>query len=335
MNTFAIIRRVIWGLLLSGCIVIGGFYLALSQTILTKDGLRTVVTESKLADTVRDDVLLPRILQATRGSTYASLLDDTTVTKAVETAIPSDRLNKMLDPAVDATWRWLNSQEPEVHFSIPATSLSTSLATTLDKQVAAKVANLPACTLLSAYLDAETGLCQSRRINTEALTEKIQQIIKQDAMLDNQNVLTPESTGIKAALSGSASDLPSYLNMLYALSLVTAVAGGLITLWLLAKHRFAGIITIGGAGILAGISLYIVGIVATTRTGTLSDNTQLQLVARSAITLLNQTINHYALLVAGAGIIVAAIGSIGLYFWKKHHTDYQSVHLSDASDLPA
>ncbi|MFZ1360649.1 MAG: hypothetical protein WAS27_01280 [Candidatus Saccharimonadales bacterium] len=285
MNTFAIIRRTAWGILLGSCVAVSVLYLALSQTLLTKSGLQTIVIESHLATSVQQDILLPKVLASTHQATHAHLLSDAKVTEIFTRVVSTERLNRLLEPAIDVSWRWLNSKEPSIEFTIPLTPLSQEFTTELAKHA----------------------------------DPRVRTIMTREVALGEHVTLTPVSTGVRVLTNSSLSDLPSYLNMLYAVSLVTAAIAILVGVWLLIKHRFAGVITIGAAAIGSAIGLYIISVSIGTRIGTLSPNPQLQLVARSGLTLFENTLHSYLFMLVGGGILMVALGGAGLYAWTKRH----------------
>lgn len=332
MNTFKVIRLSIWSILLAVCAGASLLYLAISSTLLTQQGLEKIVKESKLAETVREEVLLPKILQTTKGSDYASLLDEKTVTNAFNQAVPADKLNEKLAPATAAMQRWLDSKEPELVFQIDMSELSDDFAARLSENVDAKLASLPKCTRQNSLADAETGICQSSLVSKEALTNKISELIQTDATLKENLVLTPDSVGLSAATQGSAGDFPTYLNMYYAFAIITAGLVGMIALWLLFKHRLAGIVALGGAGLLVGIGLFISATVISTSAGTFSSDTYLQLVARTGTTLLESTLQTYALIATGIGFGLVIIGTISLILLSRRHKSHQTMHMSSSQE---
>lgn len=323
MNVFAIIRRSIWAVILAACIVVGGLYLAFSQTFLTSAGLTHILQQSRLAETVKDEVLLPKVLASTRSSDYSALLDDKTVTDAFNAAITPDALNAKLAPAVDALQQWLNSKEPSVKFSISMSDLSDNFADKLGQKINAKVAALPQCTRQNTLADAENGVCRSPFITSELLGQKINEAIKSDPALQ-ENVTVSQET---LPLPASNNDLPSYLNMFYALTLVATGIMALISIWLLFKHRFAGIITIGAACILAAIALFAVSILSHAAIAR-ADDPLLGKIVFASVGSLNSILQQEALFLASGGIAAIVIGSTLLVIFARRRKSRQAMHMS-------
>lgn len=332
MNVFALIRRSIWAVLLAACIVVGCAYLAFSQTFLTSVGLTHILQQSRLAETVREETLLPKVLASSRSSNYSALLDDKTVTEAFNAAITTDALNAKLAPAIDALQLWLNSKEPSIQFTISMNDLSDNFAAKLAESVSAKVAALPQCTRQNTLADVENAICRSPLITDMVLRANINEAIKSDPAL-KENITISSETIPELAELRSESSLPSYLNMFYAFTLVATAVMVLISLWLLFKHRFAGIITIGAACILAATTLLIGSAVSHAATAQINDPL-LSKVIFAATQSLSGILQQYALLLAGGGIIAIIIGVVFLIVLSRRRRSRQTMHMSSEDNIP-
>lgn len=330
MNIFKGIRLGIWSIILAACIVIGGLYLAVSQTFLTTKSLNTIVADSKLSETVRSEVLLPKVLQTTRASDYAILLDDKTVTTAFNEAVSTDVLNKKLEPAVDSLQKWLNSKEPTVDFSISMADLDDNFAKKLSTKVNEKYSSLPSCTLRNTLADAESGVCRSSLVTKEALSQKINDIITLDSSLQENTTITPESIQLSTALQRTGSDLPTYLNMFYAASIIAAGIAVFISLWLLLKHRLSGIIAFGGASVLSSIALFVIAVVGTSQAGAISTDPQVLQVARAGSSTFEAALQQQVTILLGVGILLVIVGIVAKILLRRHAKPKQSLHLSDS-----
>lgn len=328
MNVFRIIRLSLWAMILAACATVAIGYLAFSQAFLSKEGLTKIVEQSHLAETARTDILLPRLLATTRSSDYSTLLDDKTVTDAFNEALPKEALNAKLEPAVNALHLWLNSKEPSVAFSIDMTDLSNNFANKLSEKINAKVAALPTCTARNTLADAENAVCRSPFITKETLMNQIDEAIKNDPELKSNSTITPETIALPRSAQTGGGDLPSYLNMFYATSLIAAALAGLIVLWLLFKHRFAGIITIGAASLLAAAALAAGPLAAAPLTARLSGDELASKIAFAATHSLASNIQYYAVVLAGAGITAIIIGSLGAFFLARRRKAQAGMHLS-------
>lgn len=328
MNIFKIVRLVVWGALVAICIVITCLYLAINQTFLTRDGLTTVVKESRVADTVRSEILLPKILQTTRASDYSTLLDDKTVTEAFNSAVSTEVLTKKLQPAVDSLQKWLNSEEPKIVFSIDMSDLSDTFAATLADKVNTKVASLPRCTAQNTIAQAESGVCRSTVITANTLSKQIEEMIKTDPTLASNVTITPESIQLSPSIQRNGSDLPSYLNLLYAAAIVAAGVTALVSLWLLFKHRLAGVITLGASALLGGIGLFIIATLGAHAAGSFSSDSQVQQLARAGASAFEAAVQRQFILLFIGGIIALLIGVTAAILLRRRRASHQSMHLS-------
>lgn len=330
MNVFKIIRLSLWGGIVVACIIIVGLYLAIHQTFLTGNSMTAIVKDSRVAETVRSDILLPKVLQTTRASDYSTLLDDKTVTDAFNQAVSTDTLNTKLQPAVTSLQKWLNSEEPTIAFSIDMSSLSNDFAKTLSDKVNTKIATLPRCTPQNTIAQAESGVCRSNVITAETLSKRIEEMIKNDKTLASNATITPESVSLSPAIQRSGSDLPSYLNLLYAAAIIAAGIIALVSLWLLLKHRLAGIITLGASAVLGGIGLFIVATLGTHAAGSFSSDSQVQQIARAATSAFEAAIQRQFTMLLIGGLIALAIGIIASAVLRRRRGPDQSIHLSNS-----
>jgi hypothetical protein len=329
MKVFAVIRRATWAIILSACVVVSCLYLAFSQAFLAPGSLDRVTRQSHLAQTVRDDILLPKVLASTRSSDYSALLDDKTVTDAFNSAITVDTLQNKLVPAIDAIQGWLDSKQPTVSFSISMSDLTDKFAQQLSEKLNTKIASLPECTTKNPIADAENGVCRSPFITKEALTEKIDQAVKNDSVLKENTTITPESTPAFSSVAHRGTDIPGYLNMFYAVSLVTAGLAGLITLWLLAKHRFAGIVTIGAACVIAAAGLLAVALSLPNAVGKiLSDDDLTKSIIFSAVQTLTGIIQNQVLFLGVGGIAAIIIGAGLMQYLSRRRKSHETMHMS-------
>lgn len=311
MNAFKLFRLSLWAILLAGCLTISLLYAAVNQTLLSKQGLQTIVADSGLTQTVREEILLPKILQTTRASVYADLLDDETVTTAFNRAVSTETLNKKLDPAITATEQWLNNKTNTIDFSISLSDISDTFAASLAEEVNTKLAGQPRCTMRNTLSDAERGVCRSALVSAETLQQKITELVTRDQSLAANTTLTPESIRLSPTITQRGSNLPDYLNIFYAVALVSTGIALLGMLWLIGKHRIGGMITLGISGLLAALVLFVGSIVGTQAVGVLSSDSRVQQIARTGASALEGTLQQYGL---GLGIVGALLCIGGVTF---------------------
>lgn len=334
MNVFRLIRRALWSIMMALCIVVACVYLAFSQVFLAPGGLAKIVKQSSLASNVRNDIILPQILSLTKSSQYAGLLDDKTVTDSFNAAVSDDTINNKLTPAIESVSSWLNSKEPDVTFSVSMSDLSSSFADQLSNRVSTKIATLPTCTYRNTQADAENGVCRSPLLTSQAVSKEINDTIKNNPALGQSVAVTPESFPALSSKSANNSNLPSYLNMLYSLSLVSAGLIVLVGIWLLFKHRLGGIVTLGAACIMAAIGLFVVAqtlshFAAQPSSDSLMHNF-IVVAIQSLRTVLDQQIQWLAL----GGIIAVVLASALIIILHRRRKSRETMHMSRPTPTP-
>lgn len=334
MNIFKGIRLGIWCIILTACLSVALLYVAVSQAFLSLASLKTIVETSNLSETVRSEILLPKILQTTRSSNYAALLDDKTVTDAFNKAVSQDTLNKKLEPAIESLEQWLNSKEPTVDFTVDMSDISHSFADSLAAEVAKKYDNLPACTYKNTSRDFETGVCSSWLLSKEKLTEKIKELVKNDSSLQENTTLTPDSVSLLSSIQRVGNDLPTYLNIFYALAIVSAGLAALISLWLLLKHRLLGVITLGISGLLTGVVLFVAAVLGTQQIGSVSDNQHILQIARAASSTIELVLQKQAMYAAGSGFLFVTLGVVAKLLLARRRNTQPPLRLSESHNTP-
>ncbi|OGL22578.1 hypothetical protein A2707_04650 [Candidatus Saccharibacteria bacterium RIFCSPHIGHO2_01_FULL_45_15] len=328
MTIFKAIRLAVWSTIFAAAIATAGIYLAVAQTLLTTDGLNKIITESQAANTIRTDTILPKVLQGTQSSEYVTLLDDKTVTAAVNETFTTDKITSKLEPAVTSFHNWLDSKEPSITFSISTTDLTDEFARTLSQKVVEKYKAAPTCTFQNTRAEALAGECRSQFVTDESLASTIQQIIKSDASIKEITTITPDSLAVPTTIKSIADDLPTYLNMFYALSIIAAGIAVLVGAWLLLKHRLNGFVALGGGALLAGVTLLVATGAGIRRLEAISDDAQTQQVIRAMTTMLSTHIRTEVLILVGSGVVLIIIGIVGKILMRRYAGSHQSLHLS-------
>lgn len=328
MTIFKAVRLGIWSLLFAVAITTVGSYLAISQSVLTTEGLNKIVTKSQVADTIRTGTILPKVLEATQSSEYATLLTDKTVTAAVNETFTTAELTRKLEPAVTSFHDWLDSKEPSISFSISTADLTEEFAATLSKKAVESYKVVPTCSVQNTRTQALAGQCRSPFITESSLADAVQQAIKSNSSIEETAAITPNSIVIPATIKSIGGDLPTYLNIFYALSIIAAGVALLIGLWLLLKHRLNGFIALGASGLLASGFLFTVATIGSRSAETLSNDAQAQRVAHVAAELVTASIHTQIFVLVMAGIALIIIGAAAKLFIARYHRSHGSLHLS-------
>lgn len=326
MNVLATIRRIIWGIILGSCITVALLYLAFYQTFLSGDGLHKIVSKSQAAQTVRDEFLLPTIIEGVKASPYASFFDDATITKAFKEAVSVETLNDKMAPAIDSLQAWLNSKEPSINFSIDTSDMSASFIEKLAQAADKKFTTLPQCTRYNTLIDAENGICQSPLVSKDELKAAITRTIENEPSL-RTSLITQETIILPSSAQRVGHSLPDYLNIFYGLSIIAGGVSLLVLLWLLLKHRLQGIMTIGFGCLLAAILLFGAATTLPLAMPSFESDQLINNLTLGAVRLFTDTLRQYALVVGGVGFIIGVISSITLVFINRRRKPAGAIHL--------
>ncbi|KKW01535.1 MAG: hypothetical protein UY35_C0027G0010 [Candidatus Saccharibacteria bacterium GW2011_GWC2_48_9] len=313
MKTLTILRLTLWGIVVSACAAIIVLYFATSQTLLNQTRLEAVAREGNVYKTIRDDMITPQLLALAKDSGYSSILDDDSVRSAVKKSFADDALETQLQPAMVSVGRWLNSQEEVPTFTIDITKPIGVFVNTTADELSARYMQLPECTYLNLYEDAQNGVCKTpgatpEQVREEVITTLQSQPLVRDAELSSEQIKLPQN------VITSGQDLPQYISMLYAASIFAAGIGALVILRLLFKHRFYGVIAIGGSGILAALALLVISgyIRSVPQNIALSDT--YQVIATSTVTAYTNAITGLLVPLAIGGILLVALGVVGVRY---------------------
>lgn len=315
MNIFAHIRRFIWAVLLAACVAIGCGYLIFSQVFLSSQGLTHILEQSRLAETVKNETLLPKILANARSSSYAPLLDDTLVTNAFNATVTTEALNTKFAPAIDALQLWLNGKQPAIQFTISMADLSSNFAAKLAEGMGAKIDTLPQCTRQNTLADIKNLACRPPGITGQTFRAAIHTALKSDTALQETTTLHSEDIPQLTRFQ-SESNLPSYLSLLYIFTLITTGIAALISLWLLLKHRLAGIVTIGVACLFAMVVLLAAPIAFHAATAHITNPMQTKMIF-AATTMLTANLQPYTLGLAITGVAAISLGLLGIFLLSR------------------
>ncbi len=320
MNAFTTLRRAVWSIILALCIVVMTLYFSLSQVLLSAPTLERIAAESNLAQTLRNEVILPKIINHAKTSQYAALLDEATITKVFNQTIPSAALEQEIAPVAVSLQRWLDSKEPDVTFSIDTGELSTRFANQLAQVASDKIAALPRCTVNNTISDAQNAVCRSGFVSQAVVVQTVTDAIKNDPSFA-QTVITSADIPLPDPVARAGRDIPSYLNMFYAASIIAAGIACMITLWLLLKHRVSGIITIGSSLVLSAVALFVTSLFITRIIESVSTDPLVQQVARAASTAIESVIQRQSLILLAAGsILIVTMAIIKIILIRRRRT---------------
>lgn len=306
MKTWRVISLTLWGIILTTLLVVSGAYLLLAHTVLDQTRTTNALKQTAFYKTVREDAFLPAVRdQLAKDDAGGTILPPQDTLTEVERVFTVDKVQRMSDEILGATYRWLDKKTPELEFSVPIASEKQAIVDGLSARIRQNVAALPTCTRAADIPDRlGDATClppfSSRdEVSESAITEM------NTHLRDTGDALTPEVLGMTRDNFGSGMNLPDFVSYAWALHLAALPLAALIILYLLLKRRGAGLIAVGA-------SVFIVGIIAFALYGALSSPELI----RTNDALANEMIRATKLMVdpilvwAGSIGVIVGIGKI-------------------------
>lgn len=316
MRTFAIIRLALWSVLLGACLVVVLLYFTLANTVLDTKKLSTAAQQSDIYSTIRTDIITPRIVDAVQSTDYGTVADTAMVSSVVNQVFTDAKVETAFKPAVSSLQQWLDSKQSSVDFTLSVDTEMKDFTKALSAKVAAKIATLPACTYLNSYDDAFNGTCKTPDLAPADYEKLITASLQSNPDIEKATFSANE-VNLPATIVSATSNIPDYINMLYAAAIL---AGGLsiaIALWLLFKKWLAGIISIGAAGLLASIALFVTTSIVSTLPNQYVLPKGYTSVAKAFIQLITEQMASFATTIGISAAIVILCASGILYLLHR------------------
>lgn len=326
MSIFKITRLAIWSLLLALCIVIGSIYLTVQQEFLSSDGLKKLTAQSNIPSTVRNDVLAPKVYAAVQQSDMASFIDRQSVNRIVEQVASDQVLTQKMSPAFTSLEEWMNGYRTDIDFSIKTSDLVDTIATQLTDAAVATYVTLPTCTIRNTQSAIQDRTCRSVLVSEAMFRSATEQNVAK-AIESTDTTITQDSIPYFSSITTSGANIPHYLNIFYAVTLVALAILALSTLWLLIKHRFTGITVIGIGILIAALALLVVTVVSP-RLGNQAPESLPRPLVTSAIEGLNKELLQKSIYLAVAGSAAVIIGSAITVALSRHRARRSTVQFS-------
>ncbi|HET9411457.1 MAG TPA: hypothetical protein VFO38_01265 [Candidatus Saccharimonadales bacterium] len=171
---------------------------------------------------------LPTVITFSTGqNTGAASKDD--LQKAMVATFTPGYVQRQTETIVQATYDWIHGKTKDISFSIPVKDKRADYSANLQKELEAKFANLPACTMRIA--PSESPTCIPQGYDAKKLASQYSQIPESSDFLNAP--ITPQS--VQSFISvPNASSLPGIVALMntavWALPLIIVVCGALYVL---------------------------------------------------------------------------------------------------------
>lgn len=249
----------VWVILLTLLAAFFMQYRALQTTVLDAKNVKAQLVQSGTYEKLRDTLLLDKLTTGV-AERYPNetLIARPLLQKALTDALPASEVQKRFEPAVDALYRWLDSKEPEISFSVDLSDRVEVFYRSLEVQLSDKIASLPSCG--DYRYPPENAILVDKCLPLyatapEATTAAMSAV--RSTELPNGNTLSAESFAVPATQKGSLAQIPTYLNYLWVLNWVAIALFVLISLLLLVSRRALGFIAVGVSLIAASLSVWL------------------------------------------------------------------------------
>lgn len=319
MDIFAIIRRSISGAVATALLLVGCAYLVVSTTLLSTDGLNTISNEAGVSQIIRKDMVLPHLINEAEQSSYSHLITKEAVTKAFTSAVPDSALKSKLDPAIESTRDWLDSKSSDISFTIDTSDISEDFKKSLTNEINKNIEKIPACTYENSLSDAEYGVCRSPYIPTSDIKASVADTINSSPAIQLATITTDDFSVPESTLKLTR-DIPDYINMLYALSLLTTGIAVIIMLRLLIRHKINGFITIGSICIALSVILFVASLVIPQAATGLEGGQFIQSLATSVADSFKTQLHRQAVSLGGIGVITVLVFGLLKLALSKHRS---------------
>ena len=332
MKLFRLIRLGAWSCLLAVCLVVFLVNYCLQRTLVSQEGIRAIADQSHAYQIVRDNIIAPHIKEQVAASSFSNLVTDTAIKAALAKSLTDDQMRQLSPSVIDGIYRWLDSKEPRITFSVDTTQVNARFGEALATEVTTVLNNKPACTSAQTFVDALGGACKSDFLS-ERQRETIIREATAAAVSAMPSTVTDQTVPLPAALSTRSSDVPSLLNMLYAAHLIAGALGIMSALWLLLKWRLRGIAALGLTALLAALGIGIVTAILSAGAQKLVDPPY-QAMITATVAAFNQQLVGFIPPLVISGICALLVGIGGIIIWRKYHRNSRHSPSLPPTDTP-
>lgn len=250
----------LWALLLTMCMTFAIVYRSIQTTVLDQRTTTELLRESLVYPTIRNEILAPKVLSSINElQPDNQLLDLPLIRTVLEQTVPDNELEQRLKPAITSLYRWLDSKEPEVTFSLSLADKQTAFYKALEQAVHKKTTSLDSC--VNDPYPPEDALLKYRCLPSYLTAKEATQAVMGAARAQNVAStahLSAEQFELPRGIDvGKAKQTPTYLNMLWAVNWLALAGLGIIPIFLLISRRAVGGITTGIALIIAGLAVLV------------------------------------------------------------------------------
>lgn len=308
---------IFWTVLLYVCFIVILLHYSVQGSVLNPGVIKQRIATGDTYDLIRDAALTDRVA-STLSERYpgSTLIDRAMLKGAVEETFPKAEVQKRVEPVIDVFYQWLDSKRPDITFEVAISDRLEQFYRALETRLSQKIASLPTCTSYT-YPPEEAILqqgCLPTYVTATEATQSAMGVIRgEDSPISA--TITAETITIPSDQLGPIKQIPTYLNYLWALNYLMLGIAALTAVFLLVTRRLHGVIALGVAALLAGITMWIAQQTITT-TVKPSSEAIIQSLQNVFIPPLTALMATYGLIAAGLGALLVLLG-LGWRRWRK------------------
>jgi len=318
MKVWRVITLCLWGIFLTGFIVVSSFYFLLNFSILNQAKMKQALAANNFYQSLRDEQIIPALIAKTSITpTEAGVLPRKDITAALKQVFPAARVETMSNSVIDVIYQWLDKKRPDMSFTIDLSQEKQQLINVLSTTIDQNAEKLPDCESGQDVADDPTLLTclppfvQASDVATAAKEEMKRVIDQTEASLTNEDVALTNRT------IGDIRNVPDYLSYLWTLNLITLPLAALSTLYLILRRKGGGLIVVGGALAITGI-LAIIGYAVTQSRLLYWPGATFDTLLTAARSLVRPMLLLFGGIGIGVGVLLIALGIVWVYQRRKH-----------------
>lgn len=328
MKTWHGVRLGLYAVIIAVCVTVVGTYWTMQSTVLQKGSLGRWAKQSNSYASIRDALFTPKITEAVNDAkpNGFGLLPDNDIRAAINHAITPNDVAAKSQPALDAIHAWLDSKADTIEFSIPTADLRSRVITNLTDELSRELQRAPICSFNNSYSDIENGLCQYGAAFSEQIKQVLVDALESNLARHDTNTITASDITIPASIARGTKNLPDILNLLYMAAIFCGGLLALALLWLIVRHRAAGLIALGSGGIIGVIGmLSVVAVITSTlvRSAKLSPFSAFIGAANRDMTSVTW---QHALWIASGSLLLLLLGIAIILLLRKRQRNHQTLH---------
>jgi hypothetical protein len=181
-------------------------FVSLNQTIIKPEFVKETLVEAKVYEGLSSYI----VEQASKNQETA---DNTIIIASVQKAATPTELQKIVEPPIDATYKWLNNPDEKFDVQVSLAPLKASFVKAMEENTQAKITGLPRCTSRAVTTtDPYEMTCLPQGVTVEQVMQQARAEIEQNQNLLGENetiALTKETGAPQPPTEGAAPENPA------------------------------------------------------------------------------------------------------------------------------